>query len=1150
MLNKELFRKDPTTFSIPNDGVTVVTDPQTPQEWDVLRFELSSFVCEGEYQRGLERVLSTFLEHLNQPKQPAVWVSGFYGSGKSHLVRVLQYLWNDVTFPDGATARGITRVTNDIQSLLEKLTKASEHHGGLWAAAGKLSAGTNNIQLAVLRILFRSAGLPVYYAPAKLSIWLKQKGLYEKVQAGVESRGANFQEELHNLYVSSELAESLLEAIPDWAKDLDEISRRLELQFPSKEEISNDELVDTMEAVLRLQSQNTGKIPLTLLIFDELQQSIGDESDRALDVQEMVEACSTRFGSQVLFVGTGQAALEATPQLSKLQDRFTVRVSLEDKDVEQVVREVILRKQPDKVPILQSVLDQASGEISRHLAGTKIAPTQADHSDWVPDYPLLPTRRRFWERVLRAIDRAGTAAQLRTQLRVVHEATKGVAEQPVGTVVGGDMIYDQQKSAMLQSGVLLREVYNIIEEMKDGTAEGTLRARLAALIFLINELPTEGVAATGVRATADALADLLIEDLPGGSASLRRQIPELLADLVENGTLMLVDDEYRLQTRESAEWQRDYRGRRSRILADDARLANDRTTAFRVAIQQQLKNLRIVHGQSKTPRKYLLHFGESAPPTETDAIPIWVLDEWTVSAKGVRQEAREAGTESPIVFVLLPRQDADELKHALAGKAAAQETLDARPSTLSTPEGMEARRAMETQAALESNRVQAIVAGILANARVYLGGGVDVTEESLVSSVERAIYAALERLFPRFQMVDQPGWGAVVKKAQQGAPDPLSALGFTGNPDQHPACKEIRNFIGAHKTGREIRQHFGGVGYGWPQDAIDGALLALVVGGYVRAEKNGQILPARQIGQSQIGAMEFFNEERIITAKERLQVRKLAQDMGLTVKSGEEMEAIPRLLQRLEDLAADAGGPPPLPEPPSTATILELQSLIGNEQFLAVYERRVDLLASYKAWSQAKAQKEERLPRWQKLQRLLEHASALPTVDKIRRQVNAIEQNRSLLDDPDPMKPLLEALTTELRSALQAARQRVVDVRERELRAMETTAEWSKLDDAQWRRIFDANHVGPIDALDIGDDDKLLAALDAKPLSAWETEAVAVPTRMRKAREQAAKLLEPKAVQVRPKRTTLHTVEEVDAYLAELRAEILSHIDAGKPVIL
>jgi hypothetical protein len=64
----------------------------------------------------------------------------------------------------------------------------------------------------------------------------------------------------------------------------------------------------------------------------------------------------------------------------------------------------------------------------------------------------------------------------------------------------------------------------------------------------------------------------------------------------------------------------------------------------------------------------------------------------------------------------------------------------------------------------------------------------------------------------------------------------------------------------------------------------------------------------------------------------------------------------------------------------------------------------------------------------------------------------------------------------------------------------------------------------------------------------WETEAV--PTHMRRAREQAARLLEPKAVRVRPKSTTLHTVDELETYLTELRNEILQYIDAENSVLI
>src|SRR5688572_1850767 len=80
-LNREIFYEDPTTKPLPNDGVTKVLQPKTLEEWKVLRYELKNFVCEGEYERGLDRILSQYLLHLHEPTQPAAWVSGFYGSG-------------------------------------------------------------------------------------------------------------------------------------------------------------------------------------------------------------------------------------------------------------------------------------------------------------------------------------------------------------------------------------------------------------------------------------------------------------------------------------------------------------------------------------------------------------------------------------------------------------------------------------------------------------------------------------------------------------------------------------------------------------------------------------------------------------------------------------------------------------------------------------------------------------------------------------------------------------------------------------------------------------------------------------------------------------------------------------------------------------
>ena len=107
MKNREIYSKDPSTRKLVNEGVASVNDERTDQALSVLRYELDTFVCDGQYAKGMEHILETYLKNINQAQQPAVWVSGFYGSGKSHLVKMLRALWIDTEFPDGATARSI-----------------------------------------------------------------------------------------------------------------------------------------------------------------------------------------------------------------------------------------------------------------------------------------------------------------------------------------------------------------------------------------------------------------------------------------------------------------------------------------------------------------------------------------------------------------------------------------------------------------------------------------------------------------------------------------------------------------------------------------------------------------------------------------------------------------------------------------------------------------------------------------------------------------------------------------------------------------------------------------------------------------------------------------------------------------------------------
>lgn len=88
MKNREIYWRDPLTTELLNNGVSKVAEIENdPEQIKTLRFELETFVCDGEYARGLERILKAYLDGLNREEQKAVWVSGFSGSGKSHLVK-------------------------------------------------------------------------------------------------------------------------------------------------------------------------------------------------------------------------------------------------------------------------------------------------------------------------------------------------------------------------------------------------------------------------------------------------------------------------------------------------------------------------------------------------------------------------------------------------------------------------------------------------------------------------------------------------------------------------------------------------------------------------------------------------------------------------------------------------------------------------------------------------------------------------------------------------------------------------------------------------------------------------------------------------------------------------------------------------------
>ncbi|MBC7381112.1 MAG: BREX system P-loop protein BrxC [Burkholderiaceae bacterium] len=1143
--NRDLYFRDPTTLELLNNGVSKVSEIGHDEgQIKTLRFELQNFVCDGEYARGMERILKAYLGGLGKAEQNAVWVSGFFGSGKSHLVKVLRYLWEDTLFADGATARSLVTLPSEITDLLTELSNRSKPLGGLRAAAGTLGAGSmDNVRLAFIQLVLRAAGLPENLAQAKFILWLRSSGLEAKVEAALKLQNRLLGREVLSLKLSVPLAEALVSAEPKYANAANAQSA-IRDQFKDNNSPTVD---DALDMVKQIYGQG-GQLPCTLLVVDEIQQFIAEKIQRANDVQEIAEHVCTDLGSRLLIIGTGQSALHsATPALQRLQARFAVKVQLSDTDVESVIRKTVLRKKPEHEAAITTCMQANQGELARHLQNSRLAATHEDEKFFVSDYPLLPTRRRFWEKVLRNTDHSGTKAQLRSQLQIVFEATKQTAAAAVGNVVPADFIYDQISTDLLNSGELEREYDEIIRKQRDGTPDGNLRSSLCALIFLIGKLPRTPGADDGVRANAETLVDLLVCDLKADRPSLEQQIPKQLKQLVDTGQLMAVETEYRLQTREGAVWTHDFNRRRTSVLNDDPRVNSKRVEILQAGAKQALKPVTLQQGSSGTPRKLTFELSSNRPATTSDEVTLWLRDGWSDDEKAVLNDARAAGVDSPMLFGYLPRLHHEELKQAIASLLAAQETLDAHGMT-GGAEAIEPRKAVETHFAVAQHRIQELLGHIIGGAKVFLGGGQEANGIELADKVQDSADSALVRLFPQFGEADHSNWGQVVTRARGSDVGALSQVGYPGNPTQHPVCRRVLEAIGAGKKGKDLHEQFKGAPFGWPKDAIDGALFVMLVAGNLRATNNGQPVQA-SLPQNQVGVASFYVDVPPLDVGQRLDLKALFQKTGITTQNGKESEAAAESLKKLLAMAESAGGNAPRPEIPDIKDVQALQMLSGNAQLLKIHQQKDDLAAKLAAWKKSADAISKRWPAWERLQDFQAFAIGLPEADACAKSIAAITAGRGLLAEPDPVPELAKQLTTALRltlGTLQDDLSAAFQAGEGKLTASQV---WSGRTDEQRATIATACQLTPPPQAPIGTDDEILAALRTRTLTDRRNLLDAVPQRFVRALEEAGKLATPEAVRVALPGAIIKTPADLDQWLAGVRQQVEDKLKDG-PVIL
>ena len=1150
MLNREIYQLDPQHNRLENNGVAEVKDDQSAQALKTLRYELQTFVCDGEYQAGLDKILSAYLRNLgSQHEQPGVWISGFFGSGKSHLAKMLRALWTNQPFSDGVSARDIADLPQEVKDHFNELSNAANRHGGLHAASGTLGSGANNnVRLALLNIVFKSAGLPEQYHQARFVLWLKKQGIFDQLKAKVEADGDSWADELEDLYVSRSIARALLEVDSTLGGDVKEVRQLLREQYPNVQDVTNQQMVDAIYDALAKE----GQFPLTLVVLDEVQQYVGSDTDKAHQVQEVVETCCKHsiFQNKLLFVATGQSALSGMPNLQRLLGRFQIPIQLSDTDVESVIRKVILQKKASAKPQLEQVLQTHLGEISRQLRGTKIEHHQDDEKVMLADYPLLPVRRRFWERVLRIVDTTGTVSQLRNQLKVIHEAAQATADQPLGHVVPADFIYNQISVNLLQTGVISKEIAETIGRLSAGDADDKLKSRILGLVLLIGKLPSDPTADCGVRATADMLADLLIDDLNNGKDSIRTNVPKLLQALADDGLVMpmqtSVGTEYRLQTQESAQWYDTLRQEEADLRGNTQRIENIRVDLLHKELRRQVAQVRLIQGKCNEPRQVIPSFDAELPKDAKEKIYAWVQDGWGIDEKSFLTDARSRQAGEPTIFVFVPARNRSELSNAITTEHAAHATLEKR-GIPNTDAGKDARSAMETRYRDAQKQVQALLREIFDGVQVLQAGGNEVDGNTIAERVETAAKASLIRLYREFDTADHPGWGKVYDRAsKEGGQNALEALSYSGDAEQHPVCAAIKRYIGVSKKGSEIREHFLAAPYGWPQDAIDGGLAVLMAVGVLIAEDSRKSpVTATTLERKQITQTNFRPESITIRPVDLIKIRGVLSSSGIDCQPGEEASKLPLLAEKGRELAKRAGSEAPFPKAPDSKLFDELARHSGNAQLKHVLDEQEAIKQAIKDWADIAKRIEARRSDWTLVKGLLDLSRGLSFHAAIQTEVDAIVSQRSLLDEPNPVSGLIQQLVNKLRDAIQFHVRAYLARHAECLDQLQTDSHWQQLSPEQQQAILDKRKLLKLEEPALNDAAAIIDSLNDVSLEQWTDRTESLASKFDNARMEAVQLLQPKLQRITLPRKTFETEADVDTWLAEVKQQVLDKLNDG-----
>lgn len=533
----------------------VIKVDQTDAE--IIRDEISEYVVTEAIAAHYSQIFDAYSTTPNKPHEGiAVWVSGFFGSGKSSFAKMLGLAIANPSIAGEPAATRFAERTKDrkVQVLLKTITEHIPTHAVIFDVSTDrgIRSGNQTLTEIMYGLFLHSLGYAKDLDLSELEIGLEEQG-----------KLTQFEEEYQRLFKKAWTNEKGKVAFA-----LSEASRVLHsldsATYPmadswvkavkNKADISPGKLAERAGELM--QRRKPGHT--LLFVVDEVGQFVARDVQKMLDLQAVVQSLGVRGRGKHWLVVTSQETLSDVvsgldskrTELARLQDRFPLQVHLEPSDISEVTSRRVLSKDAAAENKLAQLFDEHRGrltDLTRMSAEIQLPELTRD--GFIDLYPLLPYQIDLIIQIVSGLRTQGGASKhVGGANRTIIKLAQQLLINPAVNLAEKD----------LGELVCLNQVYDLVE----GNVDSELRAKISAIPKQLSHPLAQPVAKAicllqyvkSVHRTAENVAAALYPRV-GGDSQLAA-VKEALRELEAAHQVRLGDDGYRIPTPAEDDWER------------------------------------------------------------------------------------------------------------------------------------------------------------------------------------------------------------------------------------------------------------------------------------------------------------------------------------------------------------------------------------------------------------------------------------------------------------------------------------------------------------------------------------------------------------------------------------------------------------------